>query len=907
MDQSAQKLLPGQFEDIFEEDMSPTSMDVDDAVERATPASSFDEGNTGDPGSAAPLAADVDPPEPAPPSPFDMTDGPTFDDPPGLADPSTAISPAEPPLLQRSDKGSGAHWRRVKRARDLVKSRDGQALRRHHDKGPENEPPALPAGLENFREIGMESMDLGAAPMPSPSTPIGSVPMPPSPTTPVGTGTLPMAVDSSGAMSSGLKRDGEPLSSEGNKRHPTEDVPEDDDDLLVDYNWTVHHTVTTEAEQHIFSVHEAAWDDLMLSAELEFDSEKALRHYCQNPQAFAAQALKKGRGEVKVAKLDDQQRAVFAEARKKEVDQFLSKGAIKLVRMAGVPEDRIMRMRFVQTWKSTGQAKARLVLLGFTDPDLTAQRSDAPTVSKRGKMIFLQSTAHLGWKSEKADVIGAFLQAENTEELRNVFGLPPDELLEAMHCKHLRGQVLVQILKPVYGLTVAPRRWWQQVCKDLGKLQWIQCQIEPCYWYLLDDKSTTRKLIGMIVVHVDDFLISGDPHCNRFHQARQELLKLYEWQPWEHTSFEQTGCHVEQLNNAEFRLSQPTYADGVAPVTVDRARRNRLEQTTSDGEKTGLRALCGAVLWRASQAAPWLSVVLSFLLSEIPRSTVATLLEANKLLRSMRRTSALAVRIFAFKRQKIGFVGYCDASWASRPDGSSHGGYICFAVSVDYFTGVAGPMVPISWSSHKLTRICRSSLAAEIQGMSSCQDELDYCRLLWHEVMVGPINLENPAEAIAAVDGGLVSDCRSFYDAVNKKESSGLGLKDKRAAIEGLSIRQHCVLTKTPVYWCNSDAQLADGLTKPAAAYKLEEFFDKRGQSWRLTFDAKIMSAKKRRALGLGPIEDAIEQIAPTEMLQARQSDEQSPVTDSTGTVAMNPAPSIKRKLQSGKAFFLDW
>ena len=116
--------------------------------------------------------------------------------------------------------------------------------------------------------------------------------------------------------------------------------------------------------------------------------------------------------------------------------------------------------------------------------------------------------------------------------MRNVFGMPPDELLDAMNCSHLKSKVLVRILKPVYGLTVAPRRWWQQVCKDLLRLGWIQSKVEPCLWYVLGKLTAGGcRPIALLIVHVDDFLISGNPKDQRFQQLRTGLLKLYEWQP----------------------------------------------------------------------------------------------------------------------------------------------------------------------------------------------------------------------------------------------------------------------------------------------------------------------------------------------------------------------------------------
>ncbi len=307
------------------------------------------------------------------------------------------------------------------------------------------------------------------------------------------------------------------VSPRGDKRaHETPvpmDADDDDDDLFV----RLASEFKPEAEQAVLFNHEMDWDNMSVEIAVDIDGKQDMLAFFENPQAFAATKIKKGRGEVSVKRLSDDQRSLFREAREKEVTQFLSKGAIRLVRLAGVPEDRIMKMRFVQTWKSTGAAKARLVLQGFTDPDLTELRSDAPTISKRGRMIFFVATSHIALVSEKADVVGAFLQSTNTEEVRNIFGMPPDELLDAMGCSRLKGKVLVQILKPVYGLTVAPRRWWQQVCKDLIRLGWTQSKVEPCFWFVLEVLTAGGcRPVAILIVHVDFFLISGNPVISVF-------------------------------------------------------------------------------------------------------------------------------------------------------------------------------------------------------------------------------------------------------------------------------------------------------------------------------------------------------------------------------------------------------
>ena len=199
--------------------------------------------------------------------------------------------------------------------------------------------------------------------------------------------------------------------------------------------------------------------DAFLEIEIPISDSQALRNFLEKPSSYRASQARKSRVEVSVRRLDADQQAKFDVARKKEIDEWLAAEAIKVVSKFGVPEDRVMKMRFVYTWKSDGRAYARLVLQGFTDPDLEMQHTDAPTISKRGRSLFLAACARNKFWVEKADVIGAFLQGTASEESMQVYGNPPPELAQALGVR--TGDWLAQVLKPAYGLTVAPRRWWQ--------------------------------------------------------------------------------------------------------------------------------------------------------------------------------------------------------------------------------------------------------------------------------------------------------------------------------------------------------------------------------------------------------------------------------------------------------------
>ena len=92
--------------------------------------------------------------------------------------------------------------------------------------------------------------------------------------------------------------------------------------------------------------------------------------------------------------------------------------------------------------------------------------------------MFLQLCANRRWKVKKGDVVGAFLQNDTeTEKARQIYTEAVPEIKAAMNMKE---DEVCQILKAGYGLTSAPRRWWEQVCRDLEKLGTSASRIEAC-------------------------------------------------------------------------------------------------------------------------------------------------------------------------------------------------------------------------------------------------------------------------------------------------------------------------------------------------------------------------------------------------------------------------------------------
>ena len=124
-------------------------------------------------------------------------------------------------------------------------------------------------------------------------------------------------------------------------------------------------------------------------------------------------------------------------------------------------QDRLMQSRFVLADKNEGKstaenpldtkASARIVVFGFADPDVLEIRRGSPTASREATCVLLVLTA---------DVQAAFLKEEFQDKDCFLYCWPPKNgpALPAVQL----GSLLF-ILKGVFGLNDAPRKWWTRV------------------------------------------------------------------------------------------------------------------------------------------------------------------------------------------------------------------------------------------------------------------------------------------------------------------------------------------------------------------------------------------------------------------------------------------------------------
>ena len=315
-----------------------------------------------------------------------------------------------------------------------------------------------------------------------------------------------------------------------------------------------------------------------------------------------------------------------------------------------------------------------------------------------------------------------------------------------------------------------------------------------------------------------------------------------------------TGIDVCQLADYSIVLSQNKYLDTVEEIRVGRDRPK--DAKAHPGEVTALRAVTGALQWKATQTGPQLAATLSLLQSETAEATVETLRKANKFLRLAKLQGHQGIRLHHFpglKAEDLIQAQWTDGALGNRPKGGSTGGYICGITTPDLEQGRTAPVSLIGWSSQKLDRVCRSSLAAEVQSCGNAEDFLWFCRLSWSEMLGRPSNRAHYLDSLKQTKAMLIVDAKSMYDAMGN-ESSGVGMKEKRTGYEMQMIKESAKKSGLDVRWVNSDAQLADALTKDGD--KLQKFFAM-GSAWRITYDPTMLSAKRRKALGIyDPLEN---------------------------------------------------
>ena len=121
---------------------------------------------------------------------------------------------------------------------------------------------------------------------------------------------------------------------------------------------------------------------------------------------------------------------------------------------------------------------------------------------------------------------------------------------------------------------------------------------------------------------------------------------------------------------------------------------------------------------------------------------------------------------------------------------STQAGNMILATNSDLLRGEETTVIPISWESYRLKRVCSSTLAAEAMSMNAAMGELEFVYMQWYEMTNGGFDIQkwhkNANEICRSNPSAVITDCKSLFDVLEQ----GHGVpEDKRTAIEVLCVR----------------------------------------------------------------------------------------------------------------------
>ena len=79
-------------------------------------------------------------------------------------------------------------------------------------------------------------------------------------------------------------------------------------------------------------------------------------------------------------------------------------------------------------------------------------------------------------------------------------------------------------------------------------------------------------------------------------------------------------------------------------------------------------------------------------------------------------------------------------------------------------------------------------------------------------------------------------------------------MSEKRTCIEMMGIQESLEPENVEVRWVHGEANLANSLTKSTELEQIDSFF-RAGSRWAIVQDDLMLSAKRRRQLGLRPLD----------------------------------------------------
>lgn len=434
--------------------------------------------------------------------------------------------------------------------------------------------------------------------------------------------------------------------------------------------------------------------------------------------------------------------------------------------------------------------KARLVAQGFSQKFGTDyDEVFAPVARSTTFKIMMAVAAKQGYQVKHFDVKTAFLYGKLEEEI--FMKQPPG---------FEQGSKVCKLKKSLYGLKQAARQWNIEINRVLTSIGAVQSMTDKCLYTIKREDQT-----AYIMIHVDDLLIAAS-HSKLVKFIAEGLKKEFDIKDLGDVK-QYLGIDVVREDN-DFYLSQQKYIDKVvaaagqedakvSSIPID-AGYYKVKCDDFLDDNYEYRKLIGMLLYISSNTRPDIAASVSILSQKTSNPSSLDMNEVKRVIRYLKGTRDMQLKV-SNKSNELILEAFSDANWAEdRSDRKSNSGYI-------FMLGGG----TVSWCCRKQSCVSQSSTEAEYYALGETCQELIWLRELCKDfniVMEQPIkvNVDNQS-CMKLVDRQKFSNRTKHVDV-------------KYHFVQDLKESQVIEL-----FYCPTDKNIADMLTKPLQAVKLRQ------------------------------------------------------------------------------------
>jgi len=275
--------------------------------------------------------------------------------------------------------------------------------------------------------------------------------------------------------------------------------------------------------------------------------------------------------------------------------------------------------------------------------------------------------------------------------------------------------VVYLVRVPIYGFTDSGRGFWLRLDGDAKKEGMKASQFFPGLYFL---PGSDGDACALMRTHVDDLLCCYLPEGK---EVIERFLNKFNIGSTEVNDFRYCGKQFSRSGDGDIFVDTVDNTRKIKPIPIDAGRSSGNEQVSGD-DITRLRSVTGSLAWVARQTRPDLAYRVSRLQSSIKNATVSTLCDANAVVQLAHKGDQVRLRFPCghLKWDEVGLITITDASFSNEQNYRSQQGR-CHVLGdlteIKSSNCNTYRVMPLSYSSTTIRRVCRSTLQAETYSL----------------------------------------------------------------------------------------------------------------------------------------------------------------------------------------------